>query len=82
MIDTEKDTGGQEIAIGRRLLTPPRQGSDLVLTIDRYVQRVAERLLNQAVLDNKASGGLILVMEPQHGQHPGGGQQPDVQPDR
>jgi cell division protein FtsI/penicillin-binding protein 2 len=66
-IDTEKDTGGQEIALGRRLLTPPRQGSDLVLTIDRYVQRVAERLLNQAVIDTKSSGGLILVMEPQTG---------------
>jgi cell division protein FtsI/penicillin-binding protein 2 len=66
-IDTEKDTGGQEIALGRRLLTPPRQGSDLVLTIDRYAQRVAERLLNQAVLDNKASGGLILVMDPHNG---------------
>ncbi len=67
IIDTEKDTGGQEIALGRRLLTPPRQGSDLVLTIDRYAQRVAERLLNQAVLDNKAMGGLILIMEPRTG---------------
>ncbi len=66
-IDTEKDTGGQEIALGRRLLTPPHQGSDLVLTIDRYVQRVAERLLNQAVVDTRSSGGLILVMEPQTG---------------
>jgi cell division protein FtsI/penicillin-binding protein 2 len=64
VIDTEKDTGGQEIALGRRLLTPPVQGSDLVLTLDRYVQRSSERLLNQAVLDNKALGGLILVMEP------------------
>ena len=64
VIDTEKDTAGQEIALGRRLLTPPRQGADLVLTIDRYVQRLAERLLNQAVLDNKAMGGLILIMEP------------------
>jgi cell division protein FtsI/penicillin-binding protein 2 len=67
VIDTERDTAGQEIALGRRLLTLPRQGSDLVLTLDRYVQRVAERLLNQAVLDNKASGGLILVMEPRTG---------------
>jgi cell division protein FtsI/penicillin-binding protein 2 len=66
-IDTQKDTAGQEIALGRRLLTPPTQGSDLVLTLDRYAQRVAERLLNQAVLDNKASGGLILVMEPRTG---------------
>jgi cell division protein FtsI/penicillin-binding protein 2 len=67
VIDTQKDTAGQEITPGRRLLTPPRQGSDLVLTLDRYAQRVAERLLNQAVVDNKASGGLILVMEPRTG---------------
>ena len=67
VIDTQKDTAGQEITPGRRLLTPPTQGSDLVLTLDRYVQRVAERLLNQAVLDNKASGGLIVIMEPRTG---------------
>jgi cell division protein FtsI/penicillin-binding protein 2 len=67
VIDTQKDTAGQEITPGRRLLTPPKQGSDLVLTIDRYVQREAERLLNQAVLNNKASGGLILIMDPQTG---------------
>ena len=63
VIDTQKDTVGQEIAPARRLLSPPRQGTDLLLTIDRYVQRVAERLLNQAVVENKASGGLIMVME-------------------
>lgn len=67
VIDTQKDTAGQEITPGRKLLTPPKQGSDLVLTLDRYVQRVAERLLNQAVLDNKASGGLILIMDPRSG---------------
>jgi cell division protein FtsI/penicillin-binding protein 2 len=67
VIDTEKDTSGQEITLGRRLVTPPREGVDLVLTIDRYVQRVAQRLLDQAVRTNKASGGLILVMEPSTG---------------
>jgi cell division protein FtsI/penicillin-binding protein 2 len=67
VIDTEKDTSGQEIALGRRVLTPPREGSDLVLTLDRYVQRTAEQLLNQAVIDNKASGGLIMIMEPRTG---------------
>jgi cell division protein FtsI/penicillin-binding protein 2 len=67
VIDTEKDTGGQEITLGRRLLTPPREGADLVLTLDRYVQRMAERVLNQAVLDNRARGGLIMVMEARTG---------------
>jgi cell division protein FtsI/penicillin-binding protein 2 len=67
VIDTEKDTSGQEITPGRRLVTPPREGVDLVLTIDRYVQRAAQRLLDAAVKSNKASGGLILVMEPATG---------------
>jgi cell division protein FtsI/penicillin-binding protein 2 len=67
VIDTEKDTSGQEITLGRRLVTPPREGVDLVLTIDRYVQRTAQRLLDEAVKTNKASGGLILVMEPSTG---------------
>ncbi len=67
LIDTERDTTGQEIALGRRVLTPPREGEDLVLTLDRYVQRTAERLLDDAVKKNKASGGLIIVMEPRTG---------------
>ena len=66
-IDSEQDTSGQEITLARRLLTPPREGDDLVLTLDRYVQRTAERLLNQAVVDNRASGGLIMVMEAKTG---------------
>lgn len=67
VIDTEKDTSGQEITLGRRVLTPPREGADVVLTIDRYVQRTAERLLADAVGANKASGGLIMVVEPSTG---------------
>lgn len=67
VIDTERDTSDQEITSGRRLLTPPRQGADLLLTIDRYVQRVAQSLLDRAVVENKASGGLIMVMEPRTG---------------
>src|SRR5262249_35779387 len=65
--DTEKDTSGQEITLGRRLVTPPVEGVDLELTLDRYMQRVAQRLLDKAVIDNKASGGLILIMDPHTG---------------
>ncbi len=66
-LDTELDTGGQEIILGRRVLTPPKQGSDVVLTLDRFVQRTAERQLAEAVQQNKAIGGMILVMEPATG---------------
>lgn len=67
MVQSERDTLGLEIAPGRRILKAPRDGADLVLTIDRVIQHVAERTLADAVAVNKASGGLILVMEPSTG---------------
>jgi cell division protein FtsI/penicillin-binding protein 2 len=67
LIETERDSAGGEISQGRRVLTPPQEGADLVLTLDRYIQRTAERLLAEAVIKNKARGGLILVMDPATG---------------
>ncbi|MPZ14067.1 MAG: hypothetical protein GEU73_06525 [Chloroflexi bacterium] len=67
IVITERDTVGGEITIGRKALDPPVSGSDVVLTIDRYVQRVAERELEAAVKANKAVGGSIIVMEPSTG---------------
>lgn len=67
VIETEADTTDKEIILARRIVKPPRDGVDLILTIDRYVQRTLERELAEAVRANKASGGLIMVMEPATG---------------
>jgi cell division protein FtsI (penicillin-binding protein 3) len=67
LIETEIDTTDKEIILARRIVRPPRDGNDLVLTLDRWVQRMLERELAEAVRANKASGGLILVMEPATG---------------
>lgn len=64
---TERDTTGSEIAIARKWAIPAVPGSDVVLTIDRYIQRIAERELAEAVKANQAIGGLIVVMEPATG---------------
>src|SRR5581483_8521803 len=48
-------------------VSPAVEGTDVVLTLDRYVQRTAERILANAVLENKATGGVILVMNPRTG---------------
>src|SRR5579884_77461 len=66
-IVSARDTSGQEIAIARRAYVPSRDGADLVLTLDRYLQRVAEQELQKAVQQNKAIGGQILIMEPATG---------------
>lgn len=62
-----RDTTGQEITVARRAFEPAKDGADLVLTIDRYLQRVAERELQAAVQANKATGGQVIIMDPTTG---------------
>jgi cell division protein FtsI/penicillin-binding protein 2 len=64
---TERDTTGGEITIARKAIVPEVPGADIVLTVDRYIQHVAERELARAVQANKATGGVIIVMEPSTG---------------
>lgn len=63
----ERDTGGDEISLGRRQYQPPEDGQDLVLTIDRVIQRVVEKELAAAVAKQRATGGTVIVMAPRSG---------------
>lgn len=45
----------------------PRDGYDIVLTIDEFVQYVAERELDKAYKTYHAKGGSIIVMDPHTG---------------
>jgi cell division protein FtsI (penicillin-binding protein 3) len=45
----------------------PRDGHHVVLTIDSVVQFIAERALQKAVADHHATGGSILIMDPNDG---------------
>jgi len=63
----ERDTAGNEIAFSERNWQPPEDGLDLVLTIDRTVQYVAERELDRAIVQHRASGGTVIVMNPKTG---------------
>lgn len=64
----ERDSTGSPIPFGARVREAPQPGKDLVLTIDRYLQRLAEETLAQAVDDHGAKGGSILVMDPSSGE--------------
>jgi cell division protein FtsI (penicillin-binding protein 3) len=59
---------GQEIAGGLDVVRPAEPGDDLVLTIDRQIQFQAQQYLRQAVEDNHAKGGTIVVMDPRTGE--------------
>ncbi|HET7770579.1 MAG TPA: penicillin-binding transpeptidase domain-containing protein [Chloroflexota bacterium] len=63
----ERDTAGNEIGFAERHWQPPIDGMDLVLTIDRTIQYVAERELERAIAQHQASGGTVIVMDPKSG---------------
>src|SRR6266542_1522854 len=64
----ERDTAGNEIGFSSREFQPPVDGQDLVLTIDRTIQYVAERELDRAIVQHRASGGSVIVMQPRTGE--------------
>jgi cell division protein FtsI/penicillin-binding protein 2 len=61
------ETDNHHNAFGRVEL-PPTTGSSIELTIDTYLQHVAERELRDAILANRAAGGSVVVMDPQTGE--------------
>lgn len=63
----EKDASGQPILVGGYKKIPAEDGRDLVLTLDRSVQFVAERKLAAAVEKYGAESGSVVVVEPQTG---------------
>jgi cell division protein FtsI (penicillin-binding protein 3) len=61
----DRDARGQ--AFGR-VERPPTAGASLELTIDEYLQHVAERELRAGVRWSGASGGSAIVMDPSTGE--------------
>ncbi len=51
-----------------RLERPPTAGASVELTIDEYLQHVAERELRDGVARNKAIGGTAIIMDPNTGE--------------
>lgn len=63
----EQDGRGDPIPFGARAERPVRNGSDVVTTLDRNIQRAMDRLLRRAVEKWDAQGGAILVMHAETG---------------
>lgn len=66
-IDGTKHASGPQVLFNLPFDRPPRNGTDLVLTIDRAIQHAAERNLQQALRDYEAESGCIIVMDPRTG---------------
>lgn len=64
----ERDPRGRPIPAGKSHFQPPTPGEDLILTVDREIQFVAEDSLRRAVETWGAKGGTIVVMQPRSGE--------------
>jgi cell division protein FtsI (penicillin-binding protein 3) len=51
-----------------RVESPPTAGVSLELTIDKFIQHIAERELRATVLEHDAAGGSVIVMDPFTGE--------------
>jgi cell division protein FtsI/penicillin-binding protein 2 len=51
-----------------RFERPPTSGSTIELTVDEYLQHVAERELRAGVAEHRAEGGAAIVMDPHTGE--------------
>ncbi len=66
-ISTERDALGRPIAFGPRTEQAPESGGTVQLTIDRFMQAIAEKRLDEALKQYQAKSGEILVMDPRSG---------------
>lgn len=64
----ERDTTGDPIPYGRYFVEEPKPGEDLVLTIDRRLQQLAEEQLALALKEHRAKGGSIICIDPYTGE--------------
>jgi cell division protein FtsI/penicillin-binding protein 2 len=60
--------GADGTILDERVLEPGRRGSDLYLTLDARIQRVAERAIQQGVRRTRAKGGFAVVLDPRTGE--------------
>jgi cell division protein FtsI (penicillin-binding protein 3)/stage V sporulation protein D (sporulation-specific penicillin-binding protein) len=67
-IKSQKDIRGKWISTEDRILERPKNGADIVLTIDQSIQYFVENLLERSVEKFEADSGSIMVMNPKNGK--------------
>jgi cell division protein FtsI (penicillin-binding protein 3) len=76
------DARGHIVATGEKAWDPEVMGNNLVLTLDRTLQYIAEKELARGVEHWKAAGGLALVLDPRSGEILAMAQLPGMDPNR
>ena len=63
-----RDALGRDIAVEGSVEAPSSAGSDVVLTIDRYLTFITERALGEGATAHSAKGAVAIMMDPRTGE--------------
>ena len=77
---TERDALGRDIALKGQVVKKSSKGADIVLTLDKNIQYIAEKELAKAVTGSGAKAGIAVVMDPQTGKVLAMANYPDFNP--
>lgn len=66
-LEIEKDTSGNWISFGLKSSKAPKDGDDIILTIDHTIQYISEKKIAEAVEKSGAERGDLIVMDPKTG---------------
>jgi cell division protein FtsI (penicillin-binding protein 3) len=62
------ETDAHQRPVSSRVEREATSGASLELTIDQYLQNIAERELRNGVIENRAAGGSAVIMDPATGE--------------
>ena len=78
----ERSPFGEIIPLGASHFIPPLSGATLYLTVDRSIQHLIQRELEQAIKQYGAQGGSVVVLDPKTGAILGMANYPSYDPNR
>jgi len=68
LISTVSDLQGGQILTSDQTIVDPKDGDSIMLTIDPFVQKEIEKILDRSVIDFKADAAQAIVMDPYTGR--------------
>lgn len=66
-LELERDASGKWITFGSKSSQSPKDGDDIILTIDQTIQYISETKLKEAAVKYGAASGNLIVMDPKSG---------------
>ncbi len=81
-IEFESDGRGRRIPQGVQSYIQPKDGNDLLLTIDQTIQYIVEREMERVMLSSKPKGIITIAVDPRTGEILAIAGKPDFDPNR